>query len=75
MVPNLVLGSAEVTLLEMTVGMDAIAVDCNAIEPRKIRTGPGRCLYPSKRLRRLARVAERLYSSKRLRWRDDDFKL
>jgi hypothetical protein len=39
MVPNLALGSAEVTLLEMTVAMDAIAVDIKAIEPRKIHTG------------------------------------
>jgi hypothetical protein len=45
MVPNLARGSAEVTLLGMTVAMDAIAVDSKAIEPRKIRTGTRALLY------------------------------
>ena len=44
-VPSLALGSAEVTLLDMTAAMDAIAVDSKAIEPyaiRRIRTGTRR---------------------------------
>ncbi len=47
-VPSLALGSAEVTLLDMTAAMDAIAVDSKAIEPytiRRIRTGTRGLLY------------------------------
>ncbi len=47
-VPSLALGSAEVTLLDMTAAMDAIAVDSKSIEPytiRKIRTGTRALLY------------------------------
>jgi 1A family penicillin-binding protein len=47
-VPSLALGSAEVTLLDMTAAMDAIAVDSKMIEPytiRRIRTGTGALLY------------------------------
>jgi 1A family penicillin-binding protein len=47
-VPSLALGSAEVTLLDMTAAMDAIAVDSKSIEPytiRKIRIGTGSLLY------------------------------
>jgi 1A family penicillin-binding protein len=47
-VPSLALGSAEVTLLDMTAAMDAIAVDSKAIEPytiRRIRTGSRALLY------------------------------
>jgi penicillin-binding protein 1A len=36
-VPSLALGSAEVTLLDMTAAMDAIAVDAKSIEPYTIR--------------------------------------
>jgi len=65
MVPNLARDSAEVTLLGMTAAMDAIAVDSKAIEPRKIRTGTRALLYtPSKRSGHLARLADRLHSSK-----------
>jgi membrane peptidoglycan carboxypeptidase len=47
-VASLALGSAEVTLLDMTAAMDAIAVDSKAIEPytiRRIRTGTRAVLY------------------------------
>ncbi len=47
-VPSLALGSAEVTLPDMTAAMDAIAVDSRSIEPytiRKIRTGTRALLY------------------------------
>ena len=47
-VPSLALGSAEVSLLDMTAAMDAIAVDSKAIEPytiRRIRTGTRALLY------------------------------
>jgi membrane peptidoglycan carboxypeptidase len=47
-VPSLALGSAEVTLLDMTAAMDAIAVDSKAIEPytiRRIHTGTRATLY------------------------------
>jgi 1A family penicillin-binding protein len=47
-VPSLALGSAEVTLLDMTAAMDAIAVDSKVIEPytiRRIRTGTRALLY------------------------------
>jgi 1A family penicillin-binding protein len=47
-VPSLALGSAEVTLLDMTAAMGAIAVDSKAIEPytiRRIRTGTRALLY------------------------------
>ena len=47
-VPSLALGSAEVTLLEVTAAMDAIAVDSKAIEPytiRRVRTGTRALLY------------------------------
>jgi penicillin-binding protein 1A len=47
-VPSLALGSAEVTLLDMTAAMDAIAGDSKAIEPytiRRIRTGTRALLY------------------------------
>jgi penicillin-binding protein 1A len=47
-VPSLALGSAEVTLLDMTAAMDAIAVDGKAIEPytiRSIRSGSRAQLY------------------------------
>ena len=47
-VPSLALGSAEVTLLDMTAAMDAIAVDSKAVEPytiRRIRTGTRALLY------------------------------
>jgi penicillin-binding protein 1A len=37
-VPSLALGSAEVTLLEMTSAMDAIATDRKSIEPYTVRT-------------------------------------
>ncbi|MGC2415602.1 MAG: PBP1A family penicillin-binding protein, partial [Stellaceae bacterium] len=37
-VPSLALGSAEVTLLEMTGAMDAIATDRKSIEPYTVRT-------------------------------------
>jgi penicillin-binding protein 1A len=47
-VPSLALGSAEVTLLDMTGAMDAIAVNAKAIEPytiRKVRAGARAPLY------------------------------
>ena len=47
-VPSLALGSAEVTLLDMTAAMDAIAVDSKSIEPytiRKIRAETRALLY------------------------------
>jgi penicillin-binding protein 1A len=47
-VPSLALGSAEVTLLEMTAAMDAIAVDTKTIAPytvRKIHAGARAPLY------------------------------
>ena len=47
-VPSLALGSAEVTLFDITAAMDAIAVDSKAIEPytiRRIRTGTRALLY------------------------------
>jgi 1A family penicillin-binding protein len=47
-VPSLALGSAEVTLLDMTAAMDAIAVGSKVIEPytiRRIRTGTRAPLY------------------------------
>jgi penicillin-binding protein 1A len=47
-VPSLALGSAEVTLLEMTAAMDAIAVNAKSIEPytiRRVRAGRRKPLY------------------------------
>jgi penicillin-binding protein 1A len=47
-VPSLALGSAEVTLLDMTAAMDAIAVNTKSIEPytiRRIRAGARAPLY------------------------------
>src|SRR5439155_27252402 len=46
-VPSLALGSAEVTLIEMTRAMDAIATDSKSIEPYTIRSirGPASPLY------------------------------
>ena len=47
-VPSLALGSAEVTLLDMTAAMDAIAVNTKSVEPyaiRRIRAGTRAPLY------------------------------
>ncbi len=47
-IPSLALGSAEITLFDMTAAMDAIAVDSKVIEPytiRRIRTGTRALLY------------------------------
>jgi penicillin-binding protein 1A len=56
-VPSLALGSAEVTLYDMTAAMDAIAIDSKRVEPftiRSIRSGTGAPLY-----RRPATVPEK----------------
>ena len=51
-VPSLALGSAEVTLLDMTAAMDAIAANSKSIEPysiRRIRAGARRpCIFARK---------------------------
>jgi len=47
-VPSLALGSVEVTLLDMTAAMNAIAINTKSIEPyaiRRVRAGKGAPLY------------------------------
>jgi penicillin-binding protein 1A len=47
-VPSLALGSAEVTLYDMTAAVDAIAIDTKSVQPytiRTIRSGTGAQLY------------------------------